>query len=435
MKKVSFLLCFILVTCMFPVHSTAYISETGVIRNTVSTVNLNTNLFHTEKIKTILNAINESLLRQFLEPITMYGPRYTGTYGCEKTASFIFNQFTAAGLHTRYQHWTSFGNRYNPQWFISYNVEGTLPGVQTDDIIIFGAHYDTVKIAPGANDDGSGVAAVLAAASVLSKYTFNRTLKFVTFSGEEVGLLGSWAYAREAYMNDDNILFDFNADMIGHATTKNGGSRMVITTTEDATWIQEVFNQINELSSLQFELRQGTINRDGRGWSDYYPFAAFGFEAVACWEGEHDPNMHTPYDNLSNVNFSYLVNTTKLITGTLAYLADTPRIPLQIRIVSPKKQAVYYNGMFLHQGKTKTMRTLICNDLWIWAEPQKKENISHVEFYYDDILITTDTTMPFKWHCNQRSFGPHRITIVAYNKQGQKSTDYLDVFFINPFLK
>ena len=54
--------------------------------------------------------------------------------------------------------------------------------------IIFNAHYDSVAKGPGANDDGSGTVAVLAAAYALSHFDFKRTIKFVTFSGEEIGL-------------------------------------------------------------------------------------------------------------------------------------------------------------------------------------------------------------------------------------------------------
>ena len=55
------------------------------------------------------------------------------------------------------------------------------------------------------------------------------------------------------------------------------------------------------------------------------PFLAYGWESVCCWEGDHDPNFHSAQDNLSNVNISYLVNTTRIIAATLAYLADLSR--------------------------------------------------------------------------------------------------------------
>ena len=103
------------------------------------------------KIKTILEMIDEDLLREYLETLVGYGPRMTGTYGCKKSAEYIFNQFNEMNLETRYQNWTAFGNIYHPRLFKSQNVEGILRGnnLSSERIILFGAHYDTVKISPG----------------------------------------------------------------------------------------------------------------------------------------------------------------------------------------------------------------------------------------------------------------------------------------------
>ncbi len=217
------LLYLAVIVCLLPIQSIGMpITKQRIDIQSFLEPDENRTAVSSEKIQTILDSINESLLRTFLETLISFGSRYTGTYGCEKAASFIHNHFVTMGLQSRYHNWSGFGNRYNPQFFVSQNVEGMLQGIQNNEIILFGAHYDTIKTVPGANDDGSGAAAVLAAAFVLSQHTFNRTLKFVTFSGEEVGLKGSWAYAEEAYTNNDNILFAFNADMIGHATTTQG---------------------------------------------------------------------------------------------------------------------------------------------------------------------------------------------------------------------
>lgn len=426
MRHSIFLIIFIVLLCIMPAQSISITRNDNKIYQNYLTYDPSLN---SDKIQTILNTIDESLLRSYLEPLVDLAPRYTGTYGCEQAASFIRQQFTSMGLQTRYHEWSDFGNRYHPKYFTSQNVEATLHG-QTDDIILFGAHYDTVENVPGANDDGSGVAAVLASAYVLSQYTFNHTLKFVAFSGEEIGLKGSWAYAKEAYQNNDNIIYDFNADMIGHATTKEGGTSFRLSLTEDATNMEDLFSMINSITDLNFDFGTWMINRDGRGGSDYFPFAAYGYEAVAFWEGEHDPNMHTLQDDLSNINFSYLVNTTKLITGALAYLADQQTHTPQIQIISPKKQSVYRDNTFIES--TEILKTIVVNDIIIKAETITKSDLTHVEFYYDDLLATTDTNPPFSWHCNIHSLGQHRITVTAYNKLGEKTTDYVDILFINP---
>ena len=126
--------------------------------------------------------------------------------------------FTRWGLSVEFHNWT-FDD------FTDRNVVATLPGTDTSSnaIFIFCAHHDTVAISPGADDDGSGVAAVLATAKILSQYSFNYTIRFITFSGEEDGLYGSYMYAHNASQRGDNIVAVIDADMIGYANTTEGG--------------------------------------------------------------------------------------------------------------------------------------------------------------------------------------------------------------------
>ena len=142
--------------------------------------------------------------------------------------------------------------------------------------------------------------------------------------------------------------------------------------------------------------------------------------------------MHTPEDDLSNINYSYLINTTKLITGTLAYLADVQIISPQLQIISPKRQTIYRKDTYIKP--INKMTAMVFDRITIKAETQPYTQLTHVEFYYDDILATTDTTPPFQWECNFRSMGTHRIKVIGYNRLGQQTTDFMDIFFINPLI-
>jgi len=162
-----------------------------------------------EKVQEILDKINETLVRNFMEYLVFdIGIRTTGTPGCQKAAFFIYDQFESMGLNVRYHNWNTRINRSDPDFLTGQNVEATQQGSDPtyDDIILFNAHYDTAKGTVGANDDGSGTVSVLAAAYVLSQYTFKRTMKFVAFSGEEQGLFGSEAYVRELYEQQTPVL-------------------------------------------------------------------------------------------------------------------------------------------------------------------------------------------------------------------------------------
>jgi hypothetical protein len=390
-------------------------------------------LLYNPKIAAALALINEDLLGNILSTLVSVAPRFTGTYNCQQAANYMYTLLQDNGLQTRYQNWTARGNKYHPYLFTGQNIEGTIPGI-TNNQILFSAHYDCYQKGPGANDDGSGTAAVLAAGIALNHFTFNQTLKFVAFSGEEEGLIGSHAYVKEAYETGDNIIVDFQADMIGHATTPLGGSQMGLVTSEDVAWLLDLADELNTTYNIGLHINRGNINRDGEGGSDYFSFIEYNFEAVACWGGEHDPNMHTPQDDMTNVNLSYLVKTTRMITALLATLADQTDFSPQITIVSPRQGKQYFYGM--ERQNISDLKTTVIDDIWIWAKIRYSTvPIDHVEFYYDDQLEYTDTTAPYIWQFNKHSLATHRITVILYDQLGRKSTDIRDIRFINLLLK
>ncbi len=383
------------------------------------------------KINDVLSKIDLNLLRGYLTTLVNYAPRVDGTFGCALTAKYIHTQFHNEGLTARYQNWTARGNRYHPYLYHSQNIEGTLPGLDSSDdaIIIFNAHYDGVKYGPEANDDGSGTAAVLAAAYALSQYHFNRTLKFVAFAGEEIGLIGSQAYAKEAYERNDNIMLEINADMVGH---DNGSRAMRVIGTEDAGWVADVFKSMVSDYGIGLSITPGSTTRVGHGMtgSDFAPFLEYGWESVSCWETAHDPNMHTASDNLSNIDFGYLVNTTKAIAAALAYIADLPETPAQVRIISPRVGSLYFREM--QRRDLSNFRTLVFDDIWIWTQVYGgTAPIVKAEFYYDGKLVSTVTESPFKWHLNKRSLGKHEIMVKVYDELGGTTTDWRDLRLIN----
>jgi hypothetical protein len=375
--------------------------------------------------------INETIIREYLETIVGFESRWTGTPGCEKAAQYIHQQFTDMQLIARYQNWTLLGNRNNHYLFTSQNIEGTLPGTNTVDTsaIIFNAHYDSIEDGLGANDDGSGTVAVLAAAYALSHFDFKRTIKFVTFSGEEIGLDGSRAYTKEAYERNENILVEINADMIGH---DEGSRSMRVTATEDAGWIADIFKMINNDYSIGLIVNRGTINRvrHSMGGSDYAPFLVYGWESICCWEGDHDPNFHTAQDNLSNVNISYLVNMTRIIAATIAQLADLTETPPQVRITSPRVGFLYNAG--IKERAISEFKTIVINDIEIVAAVDYATvPIERAEFYYDGKLVFNDTEAPFEWQFNKFSVRKHQITVLVYDQLGRNTSDWREIYFMN----
>jgi hypothetical protein len=385
------------------------------------------------KIQEIIDKINETLIRNYLEHLVeTIGNRYTGTEGCENAATYISQQFQTMGLQSTYQNWSAKGNSLLSGYFQGRNVIGTQLGTNPDETIIFNAHYDTAKKTVGAVDDGSGTVGVLAAASVLSQYTFKRTLEFVTFSGEEQGTLGSHAYARDLYDHHLPVLVEFNADMIGKATSTETGKSMRLQLTEDAGWIAGIMENITTEYDLNFTItRWQTIDREAKGgWSDYCQFTQLGYESVVVWPAEWDPNMHTIRDDLSNVNISYLVNMTRHIAATIAILADMDIGYPHLSITHPRFGKIFVNDQekMIYRYKTPILigETTIQANVIPGSSPLEK-----VEFYSDNILLQTDTEGPYEYLLNSTSIGIHTIKVIASDTMGRNTTDEMKILCLN----
>ena len=388
------------------------------------------------KIQQIIDKINETLVRNYLEYLVFeIGCRYTGTYGCEKAADYIYNQFESMGLETRYHDWEAWGNRWHPYYFESQNVEAKLIGTDPDykEEIIFNAHYDTVKNTVGANDNSAGTVGVLVSAFVLSQFDFKRTIRFLSVSGEEEGLLGSFEYAKDLYEEKTRVLVDLNADGIGHQTSYNMKNKMRLSLTEDATWIEQVMQNLSYDYNLDFEIiSTNSIDRYEMTHSDHSSFAHLGYEALAFWPGEWGGAYHEPGDNISNVNITYLTNFIKRIAATIAFLADTELEQPQAYIASPLRGKNIRGEIPMKNSKLTFTIPLIIDATNIYAEVKPGAHpIEKVEFYYGKRIIFTDTEKPYEYILNKRSIGLHTIKIVAYDTQGNNATDEMKILFFN----
>jgi Zn-dependent M28 family amino/carboxypeptidase len=129
-----------------------------------------------------------------------------------KAADYIEQQFQKAGLHVARQTYQVNGQPCSNLWA---EIKG-----KTDEIVLIGAHYDSVRGAPGANDNGSGVAALLALARRMAKEQPDRTLHLVAFVNEEPPYfqteeMGSLVYARAAKERGDKIKAMLSIETIG----------------------------------------------------------------------------------------------------------------------------------------------------------------------------------------------------------------------------
>ena len=211
------------------------------------------------------------------------------------------------------------------------NVIAVQWGTKTpDEYIICGAHYDswnsdgadpdTIR-SPGADDNASGVAGILETARILSRYTFDRTIIYANWCAEEIGLVGSAAYAHDMAEQRMDIVAYFNLDMTGYLEEGSDIHVNLMYTSQDSL----LGKYVKSFSHTYFpEMR---IWQDWLAWgdSDYSSFNRNGYAAIHPFEDTHasSPFIHTRQDILgvSVNNLNQCKRFTELNLGTVALMA------------------------------------------------------------------------------------------------------------------
>ena len=209
------------------------------------------------------------------------------------------------------------------------NVIATQIGqTNPDDIYIICAHYDSVTTYC-ADDNATGVAAVLEIARLLSGQCTDNTIVYALWDEEEIGLLGANYYAQQAADETngntrDNILGVINMDMIGYdgdAPGTPGDNQFDIDVRDIANSIAIKDDLINLLNTYTFDLDEIVVN-PGTTASDHSRFWNQGYSAVLVgesWEtNDQTPDYHTSNDRVEDIDFQYMTELTKLV---LAYTA------------------------------------------------------------------------------------------------------------------
>lgn len=232
------------------------------------------------------------------------------------------------------------------------NVMAVLPGRSARRIYVSG-HYDTVARpadgstfdwangdlpAPGANDDGSGTALVLELARVFAQsgMTFDATLVFIAFAGEEEGLIGATLHASKAVRDSLDIEAVFNNDIVGGGIGGDGRSatnavRLFSDGPEDspsralARYIRDAAARYLPSHTVVPVAR---LDRFGRG-GDHTPFHQRGFAAVRFTEThENYSRQHTVNDTPDGVDPEYLARNARVNAAAMASLALAPAAPV-----------------------------------------------------------------------------------------------------------
>ncbi len=267
------------------------------------------------------------------------GGRLAGTTGERCAAEYIASEFARIGLAPRGEdggylqpiELQSAVNAHAPDGS-GTNVVGVLEGTDSDlraEAVVLGAHHDHLgngeifgslanasdgddTIHNGADDNASGVGALLAVAEALARSPPARSVVFVTFSGEEFGLLGSAHYVRNPAVDMDRTVAMLNMDMVGRL----GNDPLIVNGTGTAEEWNELLDSFEASTGIPL-----ARSPDGFGPSDHTSFYARDVPVLHFFTNVHG-EYHRPADEWELVDQDGLGRVTSLVEGILREVAD-----------------------------------------------------------------------------------------------------------------
>ncbi|MEH7415861.1 M28 family peptidase [Neobacillus drentensis] len=218
----------------------------------------------------------------------------------------------------------------------SYVVEAKLKpnkNKDTGQIVTIGAHHDSVPNGPGANDDASGVSAVLELARILVNTPIDTEVRFLTFGSEERGMMGSSFYVSQLPQSDiDRMVAHFQMDMIGGAEAGEDhplGGLIMYT-------IDGQKNLVTDLgASASSRMYDVAVPYGQLGRSDHQPFHDVGIPSALFIHSPVEPQYHKPTDTIEHISKEKLQQAVSIV-GASAYQIVRPDTPALDRAhVSP----------------------------------------------------------------------------------------------------
>ena len=282
-------------------------------------------------------ALSDRLRRHVLRLASEIGERGVAKPAAAvRAAAYIEAELNAMGYTVAAQEYDAQGQRWR-------NLEATLRGSgQANEIIVVGGHYDTAEGAPGADDNGSGVAGVLELARSLAGKPGTRTIRFVFFGTEEqpsfpTSAMGSRHYADAARARGDRIVAMLSIESIGYYDSKPGSQRYPFP-------LKLAYPDVGDFIGFVSNLRSGPLVRraiatfrgavpfptqgaalpswvPGVWWSDHWSFWRQGYRAIMITDTApfRNPFYHTPQDTPDKLDYDRMA---RVVDGLEAVLAD-----------------------------------------------------------------------------------------------------------------
>ncbi|HEX9981113.1 MAG TPA: M28 family peptidase [Flavobacterium sp.] len=270
----------------------------------------------------VVAQVSETNVLTNLEEFESFGVKYRGTAAQENTLQWLKNKYLSFGYTANQIVEDSFSYSGSTCKNLVVTKIGTL---YPNTYVIVDGHYDTVN-GPGTNDNGSGVSVILEIARLLRNVPTQYSIKFINFSGEEDGLIGSQHYV-DAVVNATTPKMDIrlvlNLDQVGGVA---GELNNTITCERDQsnspssnnaasnTMTMQLMNCVELYSSLNTNLSFAYA-------SDYIPFENNGEVITGLYEFNESPFPHTASDLLVNMDPEFVYKVAQATTGAVLHFA------------------------------------------------------------------------------------------------------------------
>ncbi|MBC8459954.1 MAG: M20/M25/M40 family metallo-hydrolase [Deltaproteobacteria bacterium] len=330
---------------------------------------------------------------------------------CDNAAEYIAAKFRSFGLNVEFdsfEHTRFFIEGGKQGEYVMRNVVATLPGIGPNKhrTYLMTAHYDSIASkdkdweqnwrsmpAPGASDNASGVADILETARILSQQNFDFTIKFIAFSGEELGLFGSKHYAKHVKEQGEDIAGVLNFDMLGHDDDNILDIHVV--GNMDSEWLVNAFQTASRMYDIDIEFHK--IIDPKFVYSDHAPFWEESYSAVMLSEESsmESPDwpkfIHSAQDNLDKINIQLGERGIQLAVATLSELADPISLPEPTELnpdVAVESDSFILSSSQLAKGDTVNLSASIRN--------LGTKDVDDIEFWFTVVTPKGETLVFFE---------------------------------------
>lgn len=250
-------------------------------------------------IQQMVNQVSPDTLLSFLNIATKnFGNRYTTAPGCTLAIRWYYNKLRAYGLDSVYLHQYQTG--------YAKNCIGMKRGIRYPNwkrYVVICGHLDAISGGPGADDNATGALSALEAARIMRRYRFENGIRFIAFTGEEQGLVGSAAYCSNARAQGDTIPGAPDFDMIMYAPIGIPETlRLSIGRTRADTALYNTFKAAVDTYTTQPTVRRSLSG----GASDNSSFNNNGYASFCAIENRYNsnPHYHTSHDSVGASGYS-----------------------------------------------------------------------------------------------------------------------------------